>query len=73
MIMYEIFTNKIPFSNVEEGVEVVTQIRSGKRPTIPQNVLPHIKQVMESCWKEKPKDRPTFDKIIEVGPLYLAL
>ena len=70
MIMYEIFANRIPFSNVEEGVEVVAQIRSGKRPTIPQKVPPHIKQVMELCWKEKPQDRPTFDKIIEVGPLH---
>lgn len=68
MVMYEIFAKKIPFSEVEEGVEVVTQIRSGKRPKIPQKVPPHIKQIMESCWKEKPQDRPTFEKILEVGP-----
>ena len=68
MVMYELFAKKIPFSEVEEGVEVVTQIRSGKRPKIPQKVPPHIKQIMESCWKEKPQDRPTFEKILEVGP-----
>ena len=66
MVLYEIFAHEIPFSNIEEDVDVLTSVRDGKRPTIPPELPLYIKVLMQLCWEHKPHDRPTFDAIIQV-------
>ena len=66
MVLYEIFAHRLPFSDVREGVDVLPTVREGMRPSIPPDVPPHIRQLIETCWKHRPHDRPTFDQIIQV-------
>ena len=65
MVLYEIFAQKIPFFRLDD-LTAAMSIRDGKRPQIPQQVPQHVKQLMQNCWKKNPRDRPTFDKIIQV-------
>ena len=67
MVLYELFTGEIPFSGVDDDVKVAMSIRNGKRPSIPSDVPRHVKKLLQSCWKNKPHDRPTFDGVLQVG------
>jgi serine/threonine protein kinase len=42
----------------------------GKRPVIPKNVTPEMRELIELCWAETPEDRPRFDMIVN-APLAL--
>lgn len=66
MVLYEIFTQKLPFYGYNKQ-RAVESIRSGKRPPIPPEAPLYIQQVMKFCWKHNPHDRPTFEGIIQVG------
>jgi hypothetical protein len=35
----------------------------GKRPDIPEKVLPFTRQLIEQCWAETPEKRPSFSEI----------
>ena len=67
MILYEMFTHEIPFSNIHKDVDVASSIRGGKRPSLPQDLPLDAKKFVQSCWKQEPQDRPTFEQILEVG------
>ena len=69
MVLYEIFAQQIPFSNIDDSVAVTAHIRNGKRPSIPPGLPSYIKVLMQYCWKQKSHDRPTFDAVLQVGSL----
>ena len=73
MVLYEIFAHKVPFSEIEEGYDVVPLIRAGKRPAVPQELPLHVRQLMQCCWKQEPQDRPPFDVILQVGCLKVMM
>ena len=66
MVLYEIFTQEIPFSKIADGATVGLRIRDGERPSIPSELPLHIKVLMQSCWKHKFYDRPKFEGILQV-------
>ncbi|KAK8839039.1 hypothetical protein M9Y10_032505 [Tritrichomonas musculus] len=64
-LVYEIVTNEVPFKNIKSNLsslfnEIV--IKAG-RPEIKNNVPCCYCSLIESCWAQDPKDRPTFDQI----------
>ena len=67
MILFEIFAHQIPFFNIENAPNVLPLIQNGDRPPIPPKFPTHIKDFIESCWKHNPHDRPTSEKILQVG------
>ena len=67
MILFEIFVHQIPFADIAEAHQVLSLIQGEERPFIPTKVPAHIKDFIESCWKHKPHDRPTSEKIVRVG------
>ena len=69
MVLYEIFAQEIPFSDIDDTVTVTGHIRKGKRPSIPPGLPSYIKVLIQYCWKQKPHDRPTFEAILGVGSL----
>ena len=72
MVLYELFTHELPFSDTHELVDVLTKIRAGERPSLPHTIPLHIKELIESCWKQYSYDRPTFEQILLVsGPSVL--
>ena len=69
MILYEIFTHNIPFSDIKEDVDALQAIQNGERPSIPQELPVHIKVLIQFCWEHKAHNRPNFEKILHVGSL----
>ena len=65
MLMWEIATRSSrPFANLE-GWTIAGAIQEGKRPTIPIDCPMQIKNLIERCWNQEAKQRPTTQKIIE--------
>ena len=69
MLAMEIFTGQIPFVEQENATEVVFQILRGDRPKMPKNarevgLTVEIWNLIESCWRQDPKRRPTIEEIV---------
>uniref|UniRef100_A0A674DS33 Tyrosine-protein kinase n=1 Tax=Salmo trutta TaxID=8032 RepID=A0A674DS33_SALTR len=66
VLLYEIITyGKIPYPGMSNG-EVMTSVQRGYRMPRPENCPNELYDIMTSCWKSKPDDRPTFDYIQSV-------
>uniref|UniRef100_A0A4W5M5H0 Tyrosine-protein kinase n=1 Tax=Hucho hucho TaxID=62062 RepID=A0A4W5M5H0_9TELE len=66
VLLYEIITyGKIPYPGMSNG-EVMTSVQRGYRMPRPENCPNELYDIMNSCWKSKPDDRPTFDYIQSV-------
>ena len=63
--MWEIVTRSSrPFANLE-GWTIAGAIQEGKRPTIPSDCPIQIKNLIQRCWNQEAKQRPTMQQIIE--------
>ena len=67
MVLYEIFAHEVPFSDILDSYEAMLAIKKGERPPIPPEVPLYIQQLMRSCWEHDPRDRPTFEQILQVS------
>lgn len=66
VLLYEIITyGKIPYPGMTKA-EVMSSIQRGYRMPQPENCPLELYNIMMSCWKNKPEDRPTFDYIQSV-------
>jgi serine/threonine protein kinase len=67
MILWEIVTNKKPFSNFQgqsRDIEIYKHVLSGKREAIPSTVPKFYVELIQACWKTNPKERPSLRKIV---------
>ena len=65
MLMWEIASrNSRPFGNLK-WFEIASKIKKGKRPIIPSDCPIQIKNLIERCWNQEAKQRPTTQQIIE--------
>ena len=64
MILYELFAHKVPYSDLENEVDVLESIRKGIRPPIPPILPPYLHDYLRRCWEEDPHLRPTFNDFI---------
>ncbi|XP_030219314.1 tyrosine-protein kinase Lyn [Gadus morhua] len=61
VLLYEIITlGKIPYPGMNKS-EVMSSIQRGYRMPQPADCPTELYDIMMSCWKNKPDDRPTFD------------
>lgn len=66
VLLYEIITyGKIPYPGMTKG-EVMSSIQRGYRMPRPDNCPTELYDIMMSCWKNRPEDRPTFDYLQSV-------
>ncbi|KAM6918509.1 tyrosine-protein kinase Lyn [Xenentodon cancila] len=66
ILLYEIITyGKIPYPGMTKG-EVMSSIQHGYRMPRPDNCPLELYDIMMSCWKDKPEDRPTFEYLQSV-------
>ncbi|KAI2667597.1 Tyrosine-protein kinase Lyn [Labeo rohita] len=66
VLLYEIITyGKIPYPGMSNS-EVMSSVQRGYRMPRPENCPTELYEIMNSCWKSKPEDRPTFDYIQSV-------
>jgi serine/threonine protein kinase len=75
IILCQMMTGSYPFSSVPVGVPKAEsslldksfeeRILQGERPKIPVDCLPDLKDLIERCWSQDPKDRPPIDEIMK--------
>ncbi|XP_072043654.1 uncharacterized protein [Amphiura filiformis] len=64
MVTLEIVTRKPPFEGMEWQT-VAFQVCQGVRPKIPLQCPLHLSQLIQHCWRDDPKSRPTIEDIKE--------
>ena len=63
MVVYEIFSHKIPYDDIPTNALVGLAVLQGKRPPVPTTLPPFLCPLLEDCWKEEPNQRPQFEAI----------
>ncbi|OHT05341.1 hypothetical protein TRFO_05917 [Tritrichomonas foetus] len=64
-VLYEMLTGAPPFSDLSE-IAASEKIFNGERPDLPKNISKDFQNLIESCWDQNPKQRPTFVDILRV-------
>jgi serine/threonine protein kinase len=70
MVVYEVLSGRVPFAAYRDP-EVVSKVLDGKRPERPRGdagkpFTDDIWEVLECCWEQQPKDRPSVQCVLEV-------
>ncbi|XP_060899952.1 tyrosine-protein kinase Lyn isoform X3 [Labrus mixtus] len=61
VLLYEIITyGKIPYPGMTKG-EVMSSLQHGYRMPQPNGCPAELYEIMMTCWRNKPEDRPTFE------------
>jgi serine/threonine protein kinase len=63
IIVYEIITGNGLFSNDGDKMGLFIDMQKGKRPNIPESVLPFSRDLITKCWSAEPSERPEFEEI----------
>lgn len=64
LIVYEIMTLEIPFSNINNFNELFTKIVTQSiRPKLNKDIPRCYRQLIEMCWSQNPTERPSFEEI----------
>ena len=64
MVLFELFSHEVPYSDRENEVDVLKDVTEGKRPPIPPSLPPYLHDLLKSCWEEDPHLRPTFNDFV---------
>ena len=64
MVLFELFVHKVPYSDLENEVDVLKSVTEGKHPPIPPSLPPYLHDLLKSCWEEDPHLRPTFNDFV---------
>ena len=68
MFAVEVFTGKVPFEDETQAISALWILR-GVRPGLPEDgqavgLTDEIWELLETCWQENPKKRPTMEEIV---------
>lgn len=67
----KIYTGHVPFHRLRD-ITVMKKVVEGSRPPRPADTIllsDEIWKVIEMCWNQKPRDRPSAESVIEHLPL----
>src|SRR6266516_3629046 len=74
MIMWELMTGRRPFWDRDHNTELIIEICDGLRPPIVTNAPEGYIELMQKCWHNNPKERPTANDLYDIfgtsGKLY---
>ncbi|KAG9440200.1 hypothetical protein H6P81_020365 [Aristolochia fimbriata] len=65
VILWELITMQQPWSGLSPAQVVGAVAFQNRRLTIPPNTSPALAALVESCWADDPKMRPSFKSIVE--------
>ncbi|CAL5402318.1 unnamed protein product [Camellia sinensis] len=66
VVLWELLTGKLPYEYLTPLQAAVGVVQKGLRPTIPNNTLPKLAELLERCWQQDPTLRPDFCEIIDI-------
>ena len=67
--MFEVLSGQVPFAPLED-LEIVRKVIGGGRPERPEGAegawfTDDIWGMLEQCWSQQPKDRPSIEAVLE--------
>ena len=65
VVFWEIMTLGNQPYPAKDNVDVLYYVKSGGRLEPPENCIPELGDLMDSCWNSKPSKRPTFKQILD--------
>ncbi|KAH0795320.1 TKL family protein kinase [Histomonas meleagridis] len=63
MLLYEMLTEKLPFTGKNFHQVAYAVVEKGERPHLPRHGNSSISSLIKTCWNQNPKKRPTFREI----------
>ncbi|KAK6975623.1 serine/threonine-protein kinase drkB [Biomphalaria glabrata] len=64
VVLWEMITNKLPYEGCSV-YQVLEQVRTNKRPLIPDHCPPDLCRLIQKCWDQNPAARPGFKEILK--------
>lgn len=67
IVLYEIFTRKFPYFEVQHRYEIINHVQSGNRPIFTDNDIPFktLKNLLLNCWMKNARKRPSWSTILD--------
>ena len=65
MILFKLFAHKIPYSDLDNRVDVSKSVTEGIHPPIPPTLPSYLHDLTKKCWEEGPYMRPSFDDFVK--------
>ncbi|KAL6519257.1 Serine/threonine-protein kinase sty13 [Orobanche gracilis] len=66
IVLWEFITGMLPFQNMTAVQAAFAVVNKGVRPTIPNDCLPALSQIMTRCWDANPDVRPSFSEVVRM-------
>ncbi|KAF3783415.1 Serine/threonine-protein kinase [Nymphaea thermarum] len=66
IVLWELITGCLPFQNMTAVQAAFAVVNKGVRPTIPQDCLPVLCEIMTRCWDVNPNVRPPFTEVVRM-------
>lgn len=63
ILAWEILTFRVPFDNMMPVEAAFAVAREARRPPIPSSCPPPVRQMLEACWAQEAKKRPSFAEL----------
>ncbi|ELP93695.1 serine/threonine protein kinase HT1, putative [Entamoeba invadens IP1] len=63
---WEIFYQEEPYKELKSVFEIKDHVEKGKRLILDKSMPPDYAQLIQSCWKQDGKERPTFDQVTKL-------
>ena len=65
MLLYEMLMRETPFGDLEGPQVICAIVIHNSRPAIPSDAPDDVRELIEECWDNDPKMRPTFEEIAQ--------
>ncbi|KAJ3037610.1 Leucine-rich repeat serine/threonine-protein kinase 2 [Rhizophlyctis rosea] len=65
MVCYEVVVGDLPFGHVSDNGILWNLVVNGKRPRRVEGIEDGLWGLMEDCWRQEPRERPTFRRVAE--------
>ncbi|MCD9641696.1 Serine/threonine-protein kinase sty13 [Datura stramonium] len=66
IVLWELLTGMLPFQNMTAVQAAFAVVNKGVRPTIPNDCLPVLGEIMTRCWDANPDNRPPFSQVVRM-------
>ncbi|KAH0788075.1 TKL family protein kinase [Histomonas meleagridis] len=65
ILLWEMLTEETPFEGLTLFQIMLGVTQNNQRPPLPDDVPDGLRQLIENCWENDPKDRPTFSEVFQ--------
>ncbi|EFA74867.1 protein tyrosine kinase [Heterostelium album PN500] len=66
LVIYEIYTGKVPFENLEGVTAAAKSAYENLRPSLPDDCPLWLRKLITRCWAGEPSERPSFLEIVNI-------